>query len=805
MKSLSRFRSVYLSLLVILRVGPAGAQAAATHWWPDSVEQALSQAGTNRDELVAALDHAPESQRAGMQFLVENMPAPDLRTLSSRFLLDHVAFAYDAFAQAPWHGRVPQDIFLNDVLPYACISEVRDVWGPDLRSKSAPLVADCKTPAEAAQRLNEQLFKLVNVKYSTARRRADQSPLETMKSGIATCTGLSILLVDACRAVGVPARVVGVPLWSDDRGNHTWVEIWDGGWHFVGAAEPDPKGLDHSWFEHDASLARGDDPRHAIFASSFRKTGVSYPLGWVVSAVNVTERYTAGVAVAPPDTVRLLVKVFDHLGGKRVAATITVNAITNPAVSFHGISKDESADLNEALPFAVPRGLTYDIRAEYGGEIAARAFTAGTNGTSTVVLSMSETTAYSIPPQYRVPAPGPQAALKPADAARLKAALTDFFSAAPERQTSWKFPSALERLLRNNEAAVREIAWEAYRAAPIHDAAGADFATNAVRFQDYLSPYTVKTVGTRPANGWALFIAMHGGGNTPKEVNDSQWRVMQRYYRDHPEAGGYRYVALRAPNDTWNGFYDVYVYPLVDNLIRQFTLFGDVDPDKVFIMGYSHGGYGAFAIGPKEPDLFAAIHASAGAPTDGETTGRTLRNTVFTCMVGENDTAFGRIERDRKFKSSIDGFRGGRPDIYPVTVKIIPGNGHTGLPDRDMIREMYPAVRNPVPRELTWRMTDQVITDFFWLRADQPAKEEELDATCRDNQIVVTATTNTLSARVLLDGRLIDFSKPITLEFNGNIRRVRVQPHLLTLCQTLQRRGDPELSFTAEIPIVSPK
>ena len=36
---------------------------------------------------------------------------------------------------------------------------------------------------------------------------------------------------------------------------------------------------------------------------------------------------------------------------------------------------------------------------------------------------------------------------------------------------------------------------------------------------------------------------------------------MQIYYRDHPEAGGYLYVALRAPNDAWNGFYDVYVYP----------------------------------------------------------------------------------------------------------------------------------------------------------------------------------------------------------------------------------------------------
>ena len=152
---------------------------------------------------------------------------------------------------------------------------------------------------------------------------------------------------------------------------------------------------------------------------------------------------------------------------------------------------------------------------------------------------------------------------------------------------------------------------------------------------------------------------------------------MQRYYKDHPEVGGYLYLALRAPNDTWNGFYDNYVYPLIDNLILQFRLFGDIDPDKVFIMGYSHGGYGAYAIGPKMPDRFAAIHASAAAATDGETTGKTLRTTPFTVMVGELDTMYGRYERNLKFKEQIEQLRGGRTDIYPVTITIVKGNGHT--------------------------------------------------------------------------------------------------------------------------------
>jgi pimeloyl-ACP methyl ester carboxylesterase len=893
---------------VVAGKSPAG---STNKWWSETADQALSRAGTNQPELVRTLQQTPAAQRDGIQFLVENMPDRDLRSLSADYLLSHLADAYDAFEKAPWHGQIPQDIFLNDILPYACTSEVRDQWFKDLREKCLPLITDCKTPGEVAQRLNEKLFPLVHVKYSTQRAKAIQSPSETMASGMATCSGLSILLVDACRSVGVPARVTGTPMWTDNSGNHCWVEVWDSGvWHFTGAAEPDPKGLDHGWFEEKASAAKKDSPRNAIYASSFRKTGIQHP-GWLVGAVNVTERYAkapvddpnlirllvrvldqatgkrvvtkvtvtdaadstvhfegtsrdetadlndilpfritrghsydihaeregqaaakkydapagtngqeivvlalnntqASAQVQPAaadgtNKMRLLVKVLDQLAGKRVAAKVTVTDIADSTMHFEGTSRDETVETNDILAFTVTRGRTYDIRVEHGGQTAGRGYTAtpprnSTNAQAVIGISLSDTPVFVMPKIAYTP-PAVTKPLKADDEAKLSKAVTGFFTAPAKEQAAWKFPAALDALLRDNEPAVRRSVWKAYKVAPIHAEAKKDYDTNQVRFQEYLSPYTVKDVGTRPANGWPLFIAMHGGGNAGKQVNDSQWKQMQIYYKDHPEVGGYRYLALRAPNDTWNGFYDVYVYPLIANLIRQFTVFGNVNPDKVFIMGYSHGGYGAFAIGPKEPDLFAAIHASAGAPTDGETTGKTLRNTIFTCMVGEKDTAYGRFERDQKFRDSITEFRAGRSDVYPVTVSFIPDNPHTGLPDRDKIREMYPAVRNPVPRELTWLMTDKVITDFFWIRTDAPDRDMEIDATCRDNRVTVTATTNVTSGSVLLDSRLIDFKKPVTLELNGKSVSHTLKPSLKTLCETLQRRGDPELSFTTELPL----
>ena len=118
---------------------------------------------------------------------------------------------------------------MNDVLPYASLDETRENWRPDFYERSARIVKDCKTATEAVQAINKEFFKEYKVHYNTGRKRPNQSPSESKELGMATCTGLSIILVDACRAVGIPARVAGTALWANKRGNHTWAEVYDGG------------------------------------------------------------------------------------------------------------------------------------------------------------------------------------------------------------------------------------------------------------------------------------------------------------------------------------------------------------------------------------------------------------------------------------------------------------------------------------------------------------------------------------------------------------------------------------------------
>jgi hypothetical protein len=324
-----------------------------TVWWSSSLGDRLDEAGTNIEELRQALRQCPVDQRDELAFLVEHMPNRDLRSLSASFLLQNIQLACEARQQAPW--QIPDSLFLNDVLPYACADETREAWRQEMRDRCFPLVAECPTCSAAALKLNRELFPLVNVRYATSREKANQSPSESMRQSVASCTGLSILLVDACRSVGVPARLAGTPSWTTKRGNHTWVEIWDGDWHFVGAAEPDDRGLDHGWFVGDASRADNDQPMNRIYATSFAETGMHFPLVWSrrdssVPGVNVTRRYTAGGQALPDGLARVLVAAFDE-AGQRVAADVRVRYPNEVDAALEGVTRAGTADMNDVLEF----------------------------------------------------------------------------------------------------------------------------------------------------------------------------------------------------------------------------------------------------------------------------------------------------------------------------------------------------------------------------------------------------------------------------------------------------------------------
>ncbi len=344
----------------------------------DPLESRYQLAGENRTEIELARKQAPKEHRAAVEFLIQNMRQKDLQSLSAEFLLDNVRVAYKARAAAPWADQVSDDLFFNDILPYANVDEKRENWRSKLREICWPIVKDCKTTGEAAQALNKQLFEKVNVKYSTEREKANQSPSESMDSGLASCTGLSILLADACRSVHVPARLTGIPRWSNKDGNHTWVEVWDdGSWHFTGAAEYNKDGLDRAWFQRDASLADKSKPMNSIYAVSFARTDTVFPMVWAadrenaVYAIDVTDRYAPSKSDRPkvdPNKVQVRIRVWNASKSERVATSVTVTSVkqannqsTKDKTELSGTSPSNTADMNDLLEFELQRGKRYEL------------------------------------------------------------------------------------------------------------------------------------------------------------------------------------------------------------------------------------------------------------------------------------------------------------------------------------------------------------------------------------------------------------------------------------------------------------
>jgi hypothetical protein len=186
---------------------------------------------------------------------------------------------------------------------------------------------------------------------------------------LASCTGLSVLLINACRSVGIPARFVGIPKWTDGSGNHSWVEIWDGQWKYTGAAEPTGDQLNRGWFSKRASLAKIDEPAHSIYAVSFKDTGLRFPMVWArnspnVWSTNVTQRYIRDKFELKPDQVLWRVRAVDR-SGERVAIKVR-GTDSDKEVVFEGTTKNESFDANDHVDLILKKNsrywITYDRR-----------------------------------------------------------------------------------------------------------------------------------------------------------------------------------------------------------------------------------------------------------------------------------------------------------------------------------------------------------------------------------------------------------------------------------------------------------
>jgi predicted esterase len=300
----------------------------------------------------------------------------------------------------------------------------------------------------------------------------------------------------------------------------------------------------------------------------------------------------------------------------------------------------------------------------------------------------------------------------------------------------------------------------------------------------------VKQFGTAPASGASLYISMHGGGGAPARVNDQQWRNQSGLYE--PDEGFY--VAPRAPTNNWNLWHEAHIDALMDRLIMAFVICKGVDPDRVYIMGYSAGGDGVFQVAPRMSDRFAAAAMMAGHPNETKPEG--LRNLPFALFMGGKDSAYNRNTIAEQWKVQLAKLAEQDRQGYPHFVQIYPDLPHwMNRKDREALPWMKEKARDCWPKKIVWLQDDVTHDRLYWLGVPQgQAKERTLIVATASDQ-TINIQTDVAAVNLFLSDRLLDLDKPISVTWNDEVVFAgKVERSLKSIETSLEQRFDKQLA-----------
>lgn len=304
---------------------------------------------------------------------------------------------------------------------------------------------------------------------------------------------------------------------------------------------------------------------------------------------------------------------------------------------------------------------------------------------------------------------------------------------------------------------------------------------------------------TRP-----LFISMHGGGNAAPEENDEQWENQIKLGHDYAPREGI-YIAPRAPTNEWNCWHGPDVDPLLARLIRALVAAGTVDPDQVYLMGYSAGGDGVYALAPRMAYRFAAAAMMAGHPNG--VSMESLRNLPFAIHVGADDDAYDRAGVAREYGEKLDALQAADPDGYAHQVQVHEGKGHwMDLDDRVAVPWMEQFARDPFPEKIVWRLSGQHHGSFYWIALPEGGKDGDLITAEREGQ---TVTLDGPSGRVIavrLSDEMLDMDQDVVIRasdgtelFSGGVARSQA-----AIEASISALGDEAAITMAEVIVTLP-
>jgi len=410
---------------------------------------------------------------------------------------------------------------------------------------------------------------------------------------------------------------------------------------------------------------------------------------------------------------------------------------------------------------------------------------------------------------------------QPADPAKLdelRQALFNAYGAAVKKSGEGKFkaPLHLEKGVKN------ELSPGAF-----HIAEGLDM------------PYLVFSRGEKPEGGWPLVIAMHGGGGTSDKLpNPHAWPVNTREWQTQASLSaslypdGAIYFVPRMVDDNNGRWWRDFNVTAFDQMIRHALVNWEVNPDRVYMLGISEGGYGTEVLSTRMADRLSAVSAMAcgsGSSIHVEN----LRNLPFRTGVGEKDSAFGRVTNARKNHQRLEELRQQDPKGYVNLLDEQIGKGH-GIDYKPGPAWMIGFTRRTHPERVvltTYRADKKRNDSAYWLQVTRDLGERDLYLDARidkaTNAIELKAEATAedakyqspdwqkalvqpgplvpakgLKLRLWLNESLMDFSKPLIVRVNGKeVSNRTIATSLKAMAESLLRNGDPKRIYPAFLDV----
>jgi poly(3-hydroxybutyrate) depolymerase len=316
-------------------------------------------------------------------------------------------------------------------------------------------------------------------------------------------------------------------------------------------------------------------------------------------------------------------------------------------------------------------------------------------------------------------------------------------------------------------------------------------------------------LGGEIRNPKGLLIAMHGGGAGSGDA----WSA-HGPYQSAAKKLDWLMICPEVLKKTEHGWTDSGSEEFVLDLVGAALRTWKIDRNRVYFSGHSMGGYGTWTLGAHHADRVAGLAASAGAPTPIFGPEREvvdiaagvipcLRNVPMIVYQSDDDPNV-PPEANRAAAKKVSEARatwGG----FPFEYWEVEGRAHDLPPGgmQALLAKIGDAERDTRPRKVVWQPALEWKRQFYWLWWSDPSHGATVVAECEPgkNEIVVTCTADPKGLEVLLDSRLVDLEKEVTVRLGDKI--VYQGRPLLTLTNLVKTSEweDPDLLFATSIPL----